>query len=962
MVYVVDAAALTCAYMIQLSNSEGRSDGFAIRLAIILAGVLLIAYTHALERLDFIIYDKLSTLQQYPNNRDIAIIAIDDESIRTLGRWPWSRGIHAELINRLKTIDNQAVALDLLLLESQGNDAYADRLLAAAIAAHGNVIFPVAPIMETDTGLLSLAKPLSFFSQHAALGHADIELDSDGVARRIFLYAGIKAPIWPALGLALIDPLAAKKSAPLHNFDHEISEQLNHWVRSHETLIPYTGQPGSIQSVSYAQVLFDDQILVSLRNKTVIVGMTATGMGARFATPTSLLNRQLMTGVEWHANIFSMLKSDRGIYPISTSMTAILSVAWVVFIFASFTLTNHKLTLQLLFVVLMVTVVLSGLLLTFESIWVPPGAALSGIFALYSLWNWQRINIFLSSLWITHAHSTTALESIGDGVIITDAFDHVVYINKGAEQILRAQLSQIKGKFLNEILGLNIQTSHSSIVSIEKKDVNVDLDKPGMIECALKTMQGNERTVRITRNQLFDDQKVMMGSVIAMTDITDKIELTRQVAYQQSYDALTKLPNRSKLLIQFDDMIRALQNTEKTISVFFITLDNFKKINDAMGHHAGDKLLKMVSTRLFDCVTTENVIARWGGDEFVVISDRLNKDNAAPEMAQKILDAIRHRFEIDGLEVFVSVSIGISYYPDNGLTSEAVLERAGTAMYRVKQDGGNHFAIYSPESSMVWTRDQLELEKELRAAIKNSELQVLFQPIVNAQSYQIARMEALVRWSHPKRGYLSPSEFIPLAEDIGQIEQLGELVLRISCEAARKLQQLGYSVNVSVNVNPRQLLNKSFPQTISQVLRDTRLPAKSLVLEITENAIVQDMECASKVLKEIKKLDILLALDDFGTGYSSLTLLRELPIDILKIDKSFIRTLDENLNDLKIVQAIVGLGKNLGLTVIAEGVETVQQVNLLLQQECYLHQGYYFSRPIPYDALLELVHSKFVHL
>lgn len=279
-------------------------------------------------------------------------------------------------------------------------------------------------------------------------------------------------------------------------------------------------------------------------------------------------------------------------------------------------------------------------------------------------------------------------------------------------------------------------------------------------------------------------------------------------------------------------------------------------------------------------------------------------------------------------------------------------------MYRVKQDGGNQFGYYSPESSVVWTLDRLELERELRAAIQNDELQVLFQPIVNAKSGHIARMEALVRWPHPKRGYLSPSEFIPLAEDIGQIEQLGEIVLRTSCIAACKLLQLDYPVNVSVNVNPRQLLNRNFPKMVFQTLHDTGLPAKSLILEITEDAIVNDMERVSKVLQEIKNLGISIALDDFGTGYSSLTLLRELPIDILKIDKSFVRTLDQNLNDLKIVQAIIGLGKNLGLTIIAEGVETEQQTRLLLRHECYYQQGYYFSRPIPYETLFELMHEK----
>lgn len=947
--------------MMQWDDVRSQWNTLALRMAVLLVGIVLIAYAETLERFDFIIYDKLSTLQQYPQDPSIIIVAIDEESFKALGRWPWSRGVHAELINRLASIDNKVVAVDILFSEAQETDPYADHLLALAIAAHGHVIFPVAPVAAADSESIALAQPLPLFSEQAVLGHADVELDSDGVARRVFLHAGINAPTWPALGLALADPASAKKSYPSPDIDKEIPEQWQHWVRSQEVLIPYTGHPGNFQKISYSRVLFDDDALAGLRNKTVIVGMTAAGMGTRFATPVSSLNRQPMTGVEWHANVFSMLTHNRAVYLVSTVTTAIISVCWVAGILAMIVLMRSNLTIPMLLGILILTVFLAGVILTLGHIWIPPGVALLGTLSLYPVWNWQRINQFLHSLWITKAHSSTALESIRDGVIITDACNHVIYINKGAERILQTQLDQIKGKLLQEILGLHAKTDNASTMLAEATipGSDSDLEQTGMIEGALKTAYGNERTVRIVRNQLYDDREVMMGAVIAMTDITDNVELARQVAYQQSYDALTKLPNRSRLLMQFDRMIQAIRNAEKIITVFFVTLDNFKKINDAMGHHAGDKLLEMVSKRLFDIMHVEDVVARWGGDEFVLLSDRFSQENPPTEIAQNILDAIQQRFEIDGLDVFVSVSIGISFYPENGLTSETVLERAGTAMYRVKRDGGNHFGFYSPESSVVWTRDQLELERELRAAIKNGELQVLFQPIVNAKSHDISHMEALVRWPHPKRGYLSPSEFIPLAEDIGQIEQLGEMVLRVSCIAAYKLAQLGYPVVVSVNVNPRQLSNRNFSQTISQVLRDTGLPAKSLILEITESAIVNDMERAGKMLKEIKNLDILIALDDFGTGYSSLTLLREFPIDILKIDKTFVRTLEQNFNDLKIVQAMIGLGKNLGLMVIAEGVETERQVGLLLQHACYFHQGYYFSRPIPYEALFELMQHKF---
>ncbi|MBL8500999.1 MAG: EAL domain-containing protein [Nitrosomonas sp.] len=939
-----------------LAGRSWKQYSFAVRIVILLAGVAVIAYTEVLERFDFILYDKIAVLQQYPQDPDIVIVAIDDESFKVLGRWPWSRGVHAELINRLKSIGNKAVALDLLLSEPQDNDPFADHLLAYAIATHGGVIFPVAPASDgMDT--LTLVQPLPLFTQQAVLGHTDVELDSDGVARRVFLHAGINAPVWPALGLALTNPEAARASYQSLALG-EMPQQAGHWVRAQEALIPYAGESGSFRKTSYARVLFDDAVLAGLRNKTVLVGMTATGMGARFATPLSPLNHQPMTGVEWHANVFSMLTSNRMIYPAPGTITAALSVVWVSAILVIVAWIGKNLTIPLLLAFMAAGLFLSGLILEFNRVWIPPGAALLGALSLYPLWNWRRINEFLRTLWMSKAHSNVALESIGDGVIITDASDQVVYINTGAERILRTRLEQIKGKPLAAVLGFDTNANDAALDQAGKDIASGNVNKPGMVECVLRTAQGNERTVRITRNQLLDEQKATMGSVIAMTDITDRIELAQQVAYQQSYDALTKLPNRSRLLAQFDSLTQEISNSGKIITVFFVTLDNFKKINDAMGHHAGDKLLKMVSGRLFDVVAPGDVLARWGGDEFVLLSSRLAKEDSVPVMAQKILDAIRQRFEIDGLEVFVSASIGVSFYPDDGLTSETVLERAGTAMYRVKKDGGNHFGLYSAESSVVWTRDQLELERELRAAIKNDELQVLFQPIVHAQSHHIARIEALVRWLHPKRGYLSPSEFIPLAEDIGQIGQLGETVLRTSCTAAYNLLQLGYPVNVSVNVHPRQLLNRDFPQTILQVLHDTGLPAQSLILEITESAIVNDMERVSKVLEEIRRLNILIALDDFGTGYSSLTLLRELPIDILKIDKSFVRTLDQNRNDLKIVQAIIGLGKNLGLTVIAEGVETERQVKLLLQHACYYHQGYFFSRPIPYEALYELMQHK----
>lgn len=328
-----------------------------------------------------------------------------------------------------------------------------------------------------------------------------------------------------------------------------------------------------------------------------------------------------------------------------------------------------------------------------------------------------------------------------------------------------------------------------------------------------------------------------------------------------------------------------------------------------------------------------------------------------PRVAQDILDQISHRFELDGQEIFVTASIGISLYPQDGQTGESVLSHAASAMGLAKQQGGNQYGFYLPDKATDWTKDKLELEKDFRLALKNNELDVFFQPIINVQLGRIVRMEALVRWIHPIRGFLPPGDFVPMAEQIGLINQMGELVLYKACKFARELEKIAGPISISVNVAPRQLLQKDFIQTVAAIINDTGLPPELLVLEITESAVIGDMVLASEILVGLKTLGISIALDDFGTGYSSLSLLRELPIDILKIDKSFIRTIDGNTHDFTIAQTIIGLGKNLGKTVIAEGVETANHMKILRNHSCYLQQGYYFSRPLPYAQLKQYFHK-----
>lgn len=939
--------------MIQWLHRIYRS-AFLLRAFLLLSGAGALSYFDTLERIDAVLYDRLTVVRHDAPDDRIAIVAIDESSLQMLGRWPWSRSVHAELIQRLYRAGSRVIALDLLFAEPQENDRYADELLASAMAQHGAVILPVAP-GENGFEQIFLVEPLNIFRQHAILGHADIELDSDGIARRIYLKAGIDQPVWPALGFAIANyAKTGSVTDDSQSFSNHGSAAAGIWVRTQEVLIPYVGPSGSFRQFSYAQVLSDDRLLAGLRDKIVLVGMTAAGMGTRFATPVSPVNRQPMSGIEWHANVVNMLLHDRAVTPLPSVMACIASAAWVLMILLVAGIYLRSISIPWLSAALISGLLLVWLLLNHGRIWFPPTAAMLGTIAIYPLLNWKRINEFMYSLFQTKVQSSAALESVGDGVITTDAQDQIVYMNKGAERILGLPLNMVQGVLLTKLIRLS-QMRDGSSTGPDDFELSLSASDATTMQCYVNTAGNEKRAVRISRHVLRDEQDVLIGYVVALADITDTVELTRQVAYQASYDSLTQLPNRALLMARFEEMTAA--SIPQTIAVFFVALDGFKKINDALGHRAGDELLKMVSQRLVETVGPDPIAARWGGDEFVLLFNSLDKEEGALQLAQKILAAIRHQFHLLDQDIFVTVSIGISFFPDNGANCEEVLERASTAIHRVKNEGGDNFGFYSSESSMAWTRDRLELEKELRLALNHDGLLVLYQPIVDVYQRRIVRLEALVRWPHRSRGELSPSEFVPLAESVGLMGQLGEKVLRTACRDARQLISDGRAIHISVNVHPHQLLHGNFVHTLSQVLMETQLPPASLILEVTETAVVCDLGRASEILERIRALGVLIALDDFGTGYSSLTLLRELPIDILKIDKSFIRALDQNLNDLTIVQAIIGLGGNLGLAIIAEGVESEKQVRILMDNHCHLQQGYYFSRPIPFDAVVQLLNE-----
>jgi diguanylate cyclase (GGDEF)-like protein/PAS domain S-box-containing protein len=440
-------------------------------------------------------------------------------------------------------------------------------------------------------------------------------------------------------------------------------------------------------------------------------------------------------------------------------------------------------------------------------------------------------------------------------------------------------------------------------------------------------------------------------------DITERKQNSALIEYQATHDDLTGLPNRALLKDRLHQAIHHATRTNSQLAVVFVDLDQFKDINDSMGHHVGDQLLMIIADRLSQCTRESDTVARPGGDEFVLLISNLHGVDGLSHSLQRILETVAQPCNIDPREFVVTCSIGISLFPDDGNDIDTLLKHADNAMYKAKQAGKNNFQFYTKELNEL-LMERLELEYHLRLAIRNQEFELYYQPKQCLHSGRLTGIEALIRWKSPTNGLVSPARFIPIAEESILIEHIGEWVLNEACRQSVLIrEQTGISLPVSVNISPRQFYNPQLPELIEQVLMTYQIEPHLLELEITEGTLISQPSKFSIVLDKLKALGLRLSIDDFGTGYSSMGYLKSFPVDHLKIDQSFVRNLEMDTADQAILRAIVALGKNLGLKVIAEGVETTSQRNFLAAIGCDEMQGYLLSRPIPYDTLIEFINA-----
>ncbi len=571
----------------------------------------------------------------------------------------------------------------------------------------------------------------------------------------------------------------------------------------------------------------------------------------------------------------------------------------------------------------------------------------------YRLLYLRRAYLNLLDLKNANARSKAIFSAIPDTMFIIDNNGHIVDTQSSSDK--NAFLNFQTGDDLNQRMPANITQAHLEAAGRARKygavehfeyQLNGDSDREKYYE---------SRVVAIDSNEI----------LCLVRDITERKDSENRIFRLAYFDSLTGLPNRQSFIDRLKREIKRAKYIGSKLAILFLDLDGFKSINDTMGHNTGDVILQWAadrlqsSTRSSDFVSRSNTtgseieLARLGGDEFTVVIPNLTRAEDALVLAHRIRETMRRPFRLDSRDVVLTTSIGIALYPDDGEDVEALLKHADTAMYHAKTEGRDNCQFYSVTLTQE-AEKRLNLENDLRNALKNNEFHLLYQPQFDVERSHFKSAEALIRWNHPKQGLVSPLDFIPLAEENGLIIPIGEWVLRTACSDAAHWLKNGGDLKVAVNLSPLQFKNPDLIKSVLSILTETGLPPHKLTLEVTEGALMEYSENTLATLRELRKNKIHIALDDFGTGYSSMNYLKRLPIDSIKVDQSFVSGLLDDKDSLAIVRSIVTLSKNLGFHITAEGIETLNQAEILKFLGCETLQGFYFSKPLHKNDMLQL--------
>jgi len=559
------------------------------------------------------------------------------------------------------------------------------------------------------------------------------------------------------------------------------------------------------------------------------------------------------------------------------------------------------------------------------------------------------------TLFTEKERAQVTLDSIGDAVVCADIEGNITFLNLVAVTLTGWSFPEANGKPIAEVLQFIHATTREAIP--DPMERVMERNRTGHLpsDSILIRRNGSEVPIEDSVSPIRNREREVIGAVIVFRDVSAARAMSEQIAHSAEHDFLTGLPNRLLLNDRVSQAIALGQRHSYQVAVLFLDIDGFKHINDSLGHAIGDKLLQSISERLVGCIRAVDTVSRQGGDEFVMLLPAVENAQDAALAARRMLAAIAEAHNIDNHDLHVTASIGISVYPEDGLDVATLIQNADTAMYQAKENGRQSYQFFEVAMN-VRAVERQSIEESLRRAVERNEFVLHYQPKINLRTRAITGAEALIRWTHPTRGAVSPAQFIPIAEDCGLILPIGDWVLREACTQARAWVDAGLpAVSMAVNVSAMQFQHEEFLKGVFDILKETGFDPHYLEVEVTESALMKRAEVTALVLQILRAGGVKVAIDDFGTGYSSLSYLRKFPLDALKIDQSFVRQITTTPEETTIVSAIISMAQSLNLRIVAEGVETAEELAFLEARECEEAQGYYFSKPVPAEQFAALL-------
>jgi diguanylate cyclase (GGDEF)-like protein len=844
-----------------------------------------------------------------PVSDDVVVVAIDPGSLRSLQVWPWPRGYHATVLENLLAADARLVAFDLDFSSRSIPDE--DSALEEALrAASGRVVLPAFvqwdPTLSTATPLVETL-PLPRFREHSRVASINVRPDADGLVRRYARGGWIGGRRIPSLAAALDRP---EEAAGVPFF------------------IDYGIDPTSISQLSYVDVLTGSFAAEQVRGKAVLVGATTVELGDYVAVPV----HSALPGVLLQALAFESLRQNRALEKAGPALVITTTVALCLLAAPLILASSWRRALVALSFLAAGGPAASLLLQQrFALLWdsSPLMLSLAGCFVagLLQRLDQQRLRLLLQNVLIRRKDVLIeqVMQNSFDAIFTLDGEGRVETANQAAAHMFRASAARLKGVDFDSLV--RPRPGADGVSAAIRRD-----GKPFPVEAIVSQVAVDDKRLR----------------VVLLRDVTERQAHQAALQHQATHDALTDLPNRILLQERMERSLAQAERDHGSLACLIIDLDRFKEVNDTLGHHAGDLLLKKIARRLERLLRPSDTIARIGGDEFAALLPDTGLAGARL-VAERVVAALGRPFRLQNLTLDIGVSIGISLCPKHGREAASLLQRADVAMYIAKHEKID-YSVYEPSKDFHSVRN-LTLMGDLKQALERDELVLFYQPKLSCRTEQVVGMEALVRWIHPRHGLLAPEEFIRLAETTGLIRPLSHWVLNAALRQCSHWHRVGRRYPVSVNLSVQNLREGELPKLLKELLSRWRLPPGSLSFEITESVIMEDPRRALEVVTSLSNLGVGISIDDFGTGYSSLSYLKRLPAREVKIDKTFVMEMDRNRDDAVIVRSIIEMAHNLGLEVVAEGVETAQVWRELRSLGCDYGQGHLFTMPLPVDRL-----------